>query len=263
MANQRLISLFDEYAQYTCDFIVRNNINYKDFDEVIKYFIRVGEAGEWPLFLDLFLESTVDTTSYGDGPWTPSNILGPYYKAGAPILTERPATLPMRENEPGQPMYYKFRFTHPDGTAVPGTLLDTWHSTNDGIYSFYNPKMPNDYLLRGQIHADENGELEFRSIKPVPYQVPSDGPVGDLLNHHLGRHSWRPAHLHVLVTADGYEPLTSQLYFEGDPYLDSDSCTGVKDELVVKPTPFRDGDHEVWLVEFTFVLQPSHALATG
>jgi catechol 1,2-dioxygenase len=261
MVDDRLVSLFDEFAQYTRDFIVRHNITYDDFDAVIKYFISVGEQGEWPLFLDLFLESTVDTTSYGAGPWTPSNITGPYYKAGAPILNERPATLPMRENEPGQPMFYRFSVTNPDGDAVPAALLDVWHSTNDGIYSFYNPRVADEYLLRGRIYADDKGELEFRSIKPVPYQVPSDGPVGDLLNHKLGRHSWRPAHLHVLITADGYVPLTTQLYFDGDPYLDSDSCTGVKNELVVSPMPIQDGDHETQLVDFTFVLQPSSAPA--
>jgi catechol 1,2-dioxygenase len=253
MSDQHTVALVDEFFDLVRDFIVKHELGYREYAAVTRYLIAVGEAGEWPLFLDAFFESTVNTTSYGDGPWTPSAITGPFYKPDAPIL-EQPATLPMRPDEPGEPLVFRTAVTAPDGTPIPGALVDVWHATNDGIYTFFSPDLPDEYLLRGRIHADENGVVEFRSIRPVPYEIPKGGPVGHLMNDVLGRHSWRPAHLHFLVTADGFAPLITQLYFSDDPYLDSDSCSAVKGELVVTPSKTEDGTS---FVDFPFILQPS------
>jgi protocatechuate 3,4-dioxygenase beta subunit len=111
-------------------------------------------------------------------------------------------------------------------------------------------------VLRARIPVDGHGDVEFRSIRPAPYEIPKNGPTGHLLNEVLGRHTWRPAHLHFKITAEGYKPLTTQLYFEGDPYLDSDAASGVKNDLVI-PLGKTEVDGESWTYgEFTFVLQP-------
>jgi catechol 1,2-dioxygenase len=256
MANARATELFDEFSELIRSFIVRHDITSSEYAAVMNYVINVGETGEWPLWLDAFFESTVDTVNYGSGSWTSSTIEGPYFKEGAPLLTERPATLPMRPNEPGERMKFIGTIRDLSGTPVPGALVDVWHSTNDGLYSFFGPSLPDEYLLRGKIEADHNGEVEFRSIRPVPYEIPKDGPTGYLMNDVLGRHSWRPAHLHFRIVAEGYRQLITQLYFQDDPYLDSDSCSGVKNELVV-PISKTEIDGEQWqLAEFDFVLQP-------
>lgn len=255
MSDQHTVALVDEFFDLVRDFIVKHNLGYGEYAAVMDYLVAVGKAGEWPLFLDAFFESTVNTTSYGEGPWTPSTITGPYYKPGAPIITERPASLPMRPDEQGTPLVVKATVTAPDGSPVVGALVDVWHATNDGVYTFFNPSLPDEYLLRGRIYSDENGVVEFRTIRPVPYEIPKGGPVGQLMNDVLGRHSWRPAHLHFLVTADHFAPLVTQLYFSDDPYLDSDSCSAVKGELVVAPTEIADGSGS--LIDFPFVLQPS------
>lgn len=257
MTSTRAVELFDEFSEMVRSFIVRNGVTRQEYTGVMNYVISVGEAGEWPLWLDAFFESTVDTVDYGTGDWTSSTIEGPYFKEGAPLLSECPATLPMRPDEPGDKMKFTATIRDDAGNPVRNAVVDVWHSTNDGIYTFFSPALPSEYLLRGKIRSDDNGTIEFHSIRPVPYEIPKDGPTGYLMNTVLGRHSWRPAHLHFRIVADGYRQLITQLYFEGDPYLDSDSCSGVKSELVV-PVSKTEIDGAPWhLVQYDFVLQPS------
>lgn len=256
MANRRAVGLFDEFTDIIRSFIARHELSKSEYDAIMDYVISVGKANEWPLWIDAFFESTVDTVEYGEGAWTPPAIEGPYFKEGAPMLTARPATLPMRPDEPGDRLQFTGTLRDTVGNPVSGAVVDVWHSTNDGIYTFYSPKLPDEYLLRGKIISGDDGSLEFRSIRPVPYEIPHDGPTGYLMNTVLGRHSWRPAHLHFKIAADGYRELITQLYFEGDPYLDSDSCSGVKDDLVV-PVAKTEIDGEPWQsVRYDFVLQP-------
>lgn len=257
MAGARAVELFDEFTELIRSFVIRNGLTRTEYAAIMDYVISVGNAGEWPLWLDAFFESTVDTVDYGTGNWTSSTIEGPYFREGAPLLTDRPATLPMRPDEPGDKMRFLASIRDAKGTPVRDALVDVWHSTNDGVYTFFSPRLPEEYLLRGKIVSDENGEIEFSSIRPVPYEIPKDGPVGYLMNAVLGRHSWRPAHLHFRIVADGYRQLITQLYFEGDPYLDSDSCSGVKNELVV-PVTKTEIDGEAWQqVRYDFVLRES------
>jgi catechol 1,2-dioxygenase len=256
MANQRVVDLFDEFIELTRNFIVRHGLRYEDYAAITQYLIRVGEAGEWPLWTDTFLEATVDTNSYGEGPWTPSAIEGPYYKPGAPVLTERPYTLPMRPDEAGDKLLFKATVRSPAGEPLATATVDVWHATDEGLYSFIDAGVAEDYILRARVPVDQDGAVEFRSIRPAPYEIPKNGPTGDLLNSVLGRHTWRPAHLHFLVTAEGYKPLVTQLYFEGDPYIDSDCAEGVKPGLII-PLTKTDIDGDSWtLGEFGFVLQP-------
>ncbi|MFD9733311.1 dioxygenase [Umezawaea sp. NPDC059074] len=257
MADQRTVALFDEFVEFTRSFIVKHGLHYNDYEAVLKYVISVGEAGEWPLLMDVFFESTVNTVSYGEGDWTPSAIEGPYFKEGAPHIDAEPFALPMRPDEPGDRLEFLGGLHDADGTPVEGAVVDVWHSTNDGVYTFFSPRLPDEYLLRGKLTSDPDGAFRFRSVRPVPYEVPHDGPTGNLLNTVLGRHSWRPAHLHFRVQAPGYRTLVTQLYFEGDPYLESDSCTGVKNELVVVPEKVEVDGEPYQRVAFDFVLQPS------
>lgn len=258
MTNERTVALFDEFVSMVRGFIERNVISHAEYEAVMKYVISVGEAGEWPLWFDAFFETAVDAVNYGRGEWTSSAILGPYFKEGAPLLTEQPYTLPMRPDEPGERMLFAGQISDPDGTPIPGALLDVWHSTNDGVYTFFSPALPDEYLLRAKIRSDGDGKIEFRSILPVPYEIPKNGPTGYLMNDVLGRHSWRPAHIHFRVAAEGYKPLTTQLYFEGDPYLSSDSCSAVKPDLILPVEKTEIDGNPTHLVTFDFLLQPTN-----
>ena len=135
-------------------------------------------------------------------------------------------------------------------------MLDVWHASHDGLYDVQDLAQP-EMNLRGKFLTGPNGGFEFRSVMPCSYPLPTDGPVGRLLAK-LGRHPYRPAHIHFIVSAEGYEPVTTQLFVKGDEYLDSDAVFGVKDSLVVE---FRRNEgseigRPLCTVEYDFVLVP-------
>jgi catechol 1,2-dioxygenase len=255
MADQRTVSLVDGLVEQVRGFIRDERVTYPEYHAALQYLIRTAEAGEIPLLVAAFAESTVDTVNADGGRATDSAIEGPYYKPGAPWL-QRPYALPMRPDEPGDPLLFHGRVESAGGAPLASAVVDLWQSTSDGMYSFFTPKLPEEYLLRGRLRTDATGEFEIRTIRPVPYQIPREGPVGDLLENILGRHSWRPAHLHFKIDADGHQPLTTQLYFAGDPYLDSDCVTGVKDSLVIDLTKTDAGDGS-YRGEYLFRLAPA------
>ena len=85
--------------------------------------------------------------------------------------------------------------------------------------------------MRGRYRTDEHGKFVVRTNRPVAYQIPTDGPVGKMLLA-TNRHPWRPAHVHFVVSADGFEPVTTHIFDSIDPYLTSDAVFGVKDSLI-------------------------------
>jgi catechol 1,2-dioxygenase len=209
----------------------------------------VGEGGEWPLFLDVFVEHAVEEASARKQTGTVGTILGPYYLPDQVQLSS-PATLPARPDEAGTPLAFRGQVTDTTGAPVPGAVLDIWQADEQGYYSGFAPDIPAGNL-RGVVTADDQGHFEIRTIQPAPYQVPTDGPTGALISA-AGWHPWRPAHLHLLVSAPGHRTVTTQLYFAGGDYLDSDVAEAVKPELVLDPTDAGDGTREV---TYDFVLE--------
>ncbi len=118
--------------------------------------------------------------------------------------------------------------------------------------------------LRGLFHTDDGGHYWFVTVKPAAYPIPDDGPVGDMLRA-TGRHPMRPAHIHFMVDAPGYERLITHIFVEGDAYLESDAVLGVKDGLVTEFTLNESAEAaERWNVsppfhevEFDFTLEPT------
>src|SRR6185503_19720250 len=117
------------------------------------------------------------------------------------------------------------------GAPIEGALLDVWQTSHDGFYDVQDARQPV-MNLRGQFITGRDGRYFFRSIKPSSYPIPSDGTVGTMLAA-LGRHPMRPAHVHFIVSAPGYQSVTTHVFVEGDPYLDSDAVFGVKESLIV------------------------------
>jgi protocatechuate 3,4-dioxygenase beta subunit len=117
-----------------------------------------------------------------------------------------------------------------DGTPISNAVLDVWETDDNGLYEQQDPEQP-EMNLRGKFRTDGEGFYCFVGIKPVSYSIPDDGPVGQLLRV-LGRHPFRPAHIHLLIFADGFTAVTTHLFVKGDKYLDSDAVFGTKDSLV-------------------------------
>jgi catechol 1,2-dioxygenase len=125
-------------------------------------------------------------------------------------------------------------------------MLDVWQCNGIGEYSHFHPGVP-EYNLRGRLTTDESGRYEFQTVVPSPYEIPKAGATGKLLDA-LGRHAFRPAHIHFKLSNADFQPWTTQIYFEGDPWLDSDVVGAVKPELVVALQ--RDGNMATGTYDF-------------
>jgi catechol 1,2-dioxygenase len=180
---------------------------------------------------------------------TKGSIEGPYYIPDAPKL-ESPATLPMRDNEQGTPLLFQGRVTDLAGKPLPGATVEIWHADDLGFYSQFAPGLP-EWNLRATVIADQNGEYRIHTMQPAPYQIPTDGSCGKLIAA-AGWHAWRPAHLHLKISAPGHQLITSQLYFNGDEHVGDDIASAVKPELILDPTPRADGNGRE--VTYNFVL---------
>jgi catechol 1,2-dioxygenase len=160
---------------------------------------------------------------------TETTVLGPFYIEGAPKL-ENGANISL--DGKGEPMLVRGRVTDTAGKPIAGALLDVWQANDDGFYDVQQKGIQPDMNLRGLFTTDADGRYWFRSAKPNYYPIPDDGPVGKLLKA-LGRHPYRPAHVHFIVGAKGFQPITTHYFVSGDPYLETDAVFGVKESLIV------------------------------
>lgn len=187
-----------------------------------------------------------------------STVLGPFHVADAPEL-------PMGANicldRKGEDMVIHGRILDTEGQPVAGAVLDVWQANDEGFYDVQQKGLQPDFNLRGVFRTGEDGRYWFRAVKPKFYPIPDDGTVGKLLDG-LGRHPYRPAHLHFILKADGFETLTTHIFDPHDPYINSDAVFGVKESLLAEfirvDDPKRAAELEFpgwfWEVEYDFVL---------
>jgi catechol 1,2-dioxygenase len=254
-ANPRVVEVVQPLIDRVQELIREKNVGYDEWHQAVQFMVDVANCGELPLLMALF-EATVDEVANAASASSPTAIEGPYYVPGAPML-EPPYVMPQRPDEPGEPLVFSGTVKNPQGQPIDGALLDVWQAdaTVPGTYSNIDPGPP-EFNLRGKLHTDEQGRFELRTVRPAPYHIPDDGPTGRLLNA-LGRHSWRPAHLHVKLSADGYQTLTTQLYFQDDEFLDSDVARAVKDDLIL-PLQVAESDGGSHLtLRYDFELAPT------
>jgi len=160
---------------------------------------------------------------------TEATVLGPFFAHGAPEFADYGADLRAGSSVKGEDAWVSGRVLSVEGKPIPGATLDIWQAKADGVYDVQDPKAG--FELRGRVKANARGEYAFKTYKPQFYGVPTDGPVGDLLRA-MGRHPMRPAHMHAIVAAPGYQPVITHVFVDGDPYLESDVVFAVKDSLI-------------------------------
>jgi catechol 1,2-dioxygenase len=159
---------------------------------------------------------------------TESTVFGPFHRDGAPELPPGGNIAP--RDTAGTPTVITGRVLDLSGQPIAGALLDVWQADSSGLYdSQYSDS--SELHMRGRFRTDADGRFVVRTVRPVYYAIPTDGPVGRMLRA-TNRHPWRPAHVHFVVSADGYEPVTTHLFDDVDPYLDSDTVFAVKDSLI-------------------------------
>jgi catechol 1,2-dioxygenase len=239
LGDPRLTEVVDDLLTTLRSFIRRNRITHEEYRRAVGFMVETAEKGEIPLLFDVFLEATVDQVDSAGRTGTETSVEGPFYLPDAPIL-KSPRVLPHRPNEPGEPLFVSGTVRSIDGQALDGAILDFWQSDAEGAYSHFNiPREQAPWNLRGRVVADPQGRFDVQTWVPSPYQVPKDGPTGALLKG-IGRHAWRPAHLHVRITHEACDPLTTQIFFTGDPWIDSDVVGAVKQSLIVTLEKHQD-----------------------
>jgi catechol 1,2-dioxygenase len=161
---------------------------------------------------------------------TESTVLGPFYVPGSPLRAFGESMLV--EGSIGTPAWVHGRVLDTSGEPIAGAELDLWQNDADMLYAVQKQEGPEDHL-RGRYRTREDGSFAFIAVRPVPYPIPDDGPVGRMLNA-TGRHPWRPAHIHAVVRAPGFRTVVTHLFDEQSEYLDSDTVFAVKPSLLRK-----------------------------
>ncbi|GAB3348421.1 catechol 1,2-dioxygenase [Amycolatopsis echigonensis] len=239
---ERVAGIVGDILKAIDDVVHRHDVTYPEYQAAKAWLMSVGEGGEWPLVLDVFVEHFVEDQVSRSQHGTKGSIEGPYYLPGQ-VKLSADCTLPMRPDEKGTPLVLSGQVRDVDGTPLPGAEVDIWHADDQGYYAGFAPHIP-DGNLRGVVVTDEDGRFAIRTVQPAPYQIPHDGPTGALLES-AGWHPWRPAHIHLMVRADGHRTITTQLYFEAGEYLDSDVAAATKPELVIAPADDGTGVRRV------------------
>lgn len=191
---------------------------------------------------------------------TEATVFGPFHVEDSP---EYALGADVANGAVGEPCFVRGMVRGLDGKPVPDAEIQVWQADAAGFYDVQYADL-NEHRARGTLHADADGRFRFKTILAEAYPIPTDGPVGDLL-HATKRHPWRPAHLHFMITAPGYERLITHVFRDGDQYLDSDAVFGVRQSLVVqwKQQPAGtapDGsrqDKPYYTMDYDFVLNPA------
>jgi hydroxyquinol 1,2-dioxygenase len=170
---------------------------------------------------------------------TESTILGPFYVPGSPL---RPYGANIAEQEAGTPAWVHGHVRDLDGEPIAGAELDVWQNGDNRLYAVQDESAPDEHL-RGRFETDTEGRFAFRAVRPVPYPIPDDGPVGQMLSA-TGRHPWRPAHIHVVVRARSFRSITTHIFDAESDYLHDDTVFAVKPSLIRKFVPRAADDPE-------------------
>lgn len=232
--NPRLREVMSSLVTHLHDFAKDVSLTHAEWEQGISFLERAGEISnkerhEFVLLSDVLgLSSLVDMiNSRSEG--TSSSVLGPFHISGSPPLA---IGGDMKGDFPGPVLLAEGVVKNVGGEPIEGATLDIWQTAPNGLYSSQDPDQET-YSFHGIQTTAADGRYGFTSVRPVEYTVPTDGPVGDILNA-CGRHPWRPSHLHFIVKAEGYRNLVTEVFPEDDPYLDQDTVFGVREDLVMR-----------------------------
>lgn len=237
IGNVRSKMLIQKLVKSIHDYVDEVELTQSEWEMAIDFLTRTGQLchdqrQEYILLSDVLgVSMLVDEINHSKNTeQTPSTVFGPFFIANMPV--RHYAESIVEENADAEmPLLVKGKILNQQGEAIVGAKIEVWQTAENGMYSGQDPiqTLTN---LRGAFFSQEQGEYAFKSILPVSYQIPSDGTVGELLNYSK-RHFWRPAHIHFMITAGGYQPLVTHLFIQNDEYLNGDAVFGVKDRLIV------------------------------
>ncbi len=230
----------------------------EEFERGLDFLVRLGQASgpeknEVILLSDLLGISTLvvmleKERSGGKGVTDPA-LLGPFWRAASPRCA--PGESIARDARGGEPLAVAGRVVDTGGKPIAGVLVDVWQASPVGLYENQDPEQP-DRNLRGCFETDAQGRFDLRTVRPAGYPVPVDGPCGELLRAQ-DRHPWRPAHIHFMLSREGYRTLVTQVFDNADAAIESDVVFGVTPPLSGR---FERGPDGALHLDYEFVMQP-------
>jgi protocatechuate 3,4-dioxygenase beta subunit len=232
-ADPRLAEIMTSLAGHLHAFVKETGLTHAEWEKGIEMLEWAGdisdkERHEMVLLSDLLgVSSLVDLVNMVPGG-SSSSVLGPFHISGAPAI---PFGVDMKRHYPGHVLLAQGVIQNMDGEPIAGASIDIWQTAPNGLYSSQDPEQDT-YSFHGIQTVGPDGRYGFTTVKPVSYEVPTDGPGGAFLDA-TGRHAWRPSHLHFIVKAEGYRTLVSEVFAGDDPYLDQDAVFGVREDLVM------------------------------
>jgi hydroxyquinol 1,2-dioxygenase len=269
-ADERLRELMQALVRHLHAFVQEVALTPAEWTRAIEILTRTGDITdehrqEFVLWSDstgtsMLVDALENTLPAGA---TESTVLGPFYVPGSP-LREYGDNI-AEEGDAGVPALVHGRVLNTDGEPIAGAEIDVWQNGGDQLYAVQRAEGPEDHL-RGRFLTREDGSYAFVGVRPTPYPIPYDGPVGQMLEA-TGRHPWRPAHIHMIVRAPGHRTLTTHIFDSTSDYLDSDAVFAVKPSLLrefvsrsADEPDVPDGVTGEWVsVESDLVLAPDPA----
>lgn len=229
----RLLEIMTSLSKHLHAFVKETSLTHAEWEKGIALLEWAGEISdkerhEFVLLSDVLgVSSLVDMVNTVPGG-TSSSVLGPFHITDAPDI---PLGHDMKRHYEGEVVLATGVVRDRDGNPIEGAKLDIWQTAPNGLYSSQDPEQST-YSFHGIQTTGSDGRYGFTTVKPVSYTVPTDGPVGEILNA-TGRHPWRPSHLHFIAKAQGFRTLVSEVFADDDPYLDQDTVFGVREDLVM------------------------------
>ena len=249
--NPRLAEITKALVRHLHEFVVEVGLTRQEWFAGIEALTRTGQMCDDQRQEFILLSDTVGVSMLveminhvaAEGSTEPT-VFGPFHVEGAPQreMGDSIITDPM---EADHEVTYVGRVLGLDGTPINGATLDVWETASNGFYDVQDSGQT-PMNMRGIYTTGSDGQYKIKGIRPVPYQIPGDGPAGDLLFEN-GRHNWRPGHMHFVVAAPGHKTVITHLFDAASDYLDSDAVFGVRDSLIVD----MSGDR----CEYDFVLE--------
>lgn len=259
--NPRLREVMTCLVEHLHAFAREIHLTQREWELAIDFLTRTGqlcsgERQEFILLSDaLGFSMLVDAINNRRPPGATENtVFGPFHVADAP---ERQMGDCISLDGKGERCRFEGQVLDLQERPVAGARIDVWSDNADGFYDVQQPGIQPQWNNRGIFTTGADGRYSFIGVKPVSYPIPHDGPVGQLLGR-LGRHPYRPAHMHFLVTAPGFETVVTHTFVGDDPYLASDAVFGVKETLMAPFERVDDGE-TVWRSRFDFLLTPTDA----
>jgi len=258
-ADPRLAHVMASLVRHLHNFVREVELTQDEWEIGIDFLTRTGQICTHERQEFILLSDTLGVSMLVDAinnrrtpPATENTVFGPFHVEGCPV---RQMGDSICLDGKGETCLFAGLVTDLDGKPISGARIDVWSDNADGYYDVQQPGIQPQWNNRGVFVTGDDGQYSFVGIKPVSYPIPDDGPVGAMLAG-LDRHPYRPAHMHYMVRAEGFQKLVTHTFVGGDKYLESDAVFGVKQTLVA-PFTKLDGEKTEWRSDYDFVLMPA------